>query len=155
MLGTSRQPGHICWASCQASFWGHTLWCNGLVWSCKQAGDLRLSKQEKRFTLLLLDQFLEREQWSRAVIPGERDGPVGSLPNGLRAPQEPPMQGSWESPSSCTEPLATASPTLHSQMESWWFYCPQGTQTPWHKPCVVSMAVLGAWLELILECFPA
>lgn len=64
-----------------------------------------------------------------------------------------PTQGSWER-SCSTELFAIASPTLHYQMDACWFCCPQGSQTPWHKSeHMVNMAVLGWWLDLILEVF--
>lgn len=57
MLGTSRQPGYIWSAACQACERmcrsGETRCCaNGLMWSFKWAGDLRLSKQEMHSSLI-------------------------------------------------------------------------------------------------------
>ncbi|RMC03160.1 hypothetical protein DUI87_20354 [Hirundo rustica rustica] len=54
MLGTSRQPGYIWLATGQAREGtcpsGETgCHANGLIWSLKWVGDLRLSKQEKHF----------------------------------------------------------------------------------------------------------
>lgn len=82
MLGTSRQPGYIWSAACQACERmcrsGETRCCaNGLMWSFKWAGDLRLSKQEMHSSLIrpisrarALEQGCDswRNRWPRGLV---------------------------------------------------------------------------------------